>query len=213
MSEVASWCIVPLPDRAGAICFGSKAASAYGDQSLGFLFNLAEDVAAAINRKTYQYRLFGESVDAEADSVAAARRSAQAGCFRSFVLWGEDQPVCFVLGHQRADGTFEHRQTGYDPAFRDCAPGIFCNIQLLQRLYARNRPTLLDFGSGDSDYKRLFSNESRTTANPILVPNLVRYRVLIWLFDASARFNMAVAGALQRWGVKDWIKRRLRGAR
>ena len=49
-SGCASWCLVPLPGRAGAICFGSLTAEAYGDQSLGFLFNLAEDVAAALKQ-------------------------------------------------------------------------------------------------------------------------------------------------------------------
>jgi hypothetical protein len=168
--------------------------------------------AKAINRKTYQYRMFGESVDDDATSVASSVRAAAAGCFRSFVLWHGSQPICFVLGNQRADGTFEHRQTGFDPAFRDAAPGITTNILLLQRLYAADRPRIMDFGSGDSDYKRLFSNESRTTANPILLPRHARFMLAYLLYEASARFNHAAVECLERLGVKDWIKRRLRGA-
>ena len=49
-SGCVSWCLVPLPGHAGAICFGSLSAEAYGDQSLGFLFNLAEDIAAALKQ-------------------------------------------------------------------------------------------------------------------------------------------------------------------
>lgn len=168
--------------------------------------------AKAINRKTYQYRMFGESVDDDAHSVAAAGRAAAAGCFRSFVLWHAGQPICFVLGHQRGDGVFEHRQTGFDPEFRDAAPGIFSNILLLQRLYAQDRPRILDFGSGDSDYKRLFSNESRMTANPVLLPRRWRCMLAYALYEASAAVNTAAVQFLERVGVKDWIKRRLRGA-
>lgn len=168
--------------------------------------------AKAINRKTYQYRMFGESVDDDQDSVAVVHRAAAAGCFRSFVLWHDAQPVCFVLGHQRNDGTFEHRQTGFDPAFRDAAPGISTNILLLRRLYEADRPHILDFGSGDSDYKRLFSNESRLTANPILLPRRGHFMLAYWLYEASAALNSAAIGCLERLGVKDWIKRRLRGA-
>lgn len=170
------------------------------------------DAAGAINRKTYQFRLFGESVGSDADSLADARRAAQTGRFRSFVLWHGPAPLCFVLGHQRVDGTYEHQQTGYDPEWRDYSPGIFCNILLLKRLYAVDRPLLLDFGSGDSDYKRLFSNQALTTANPVLIPDLRRYLMAVWLHRAAAQANTAMVRLLERWGIKDKVKRWLRGA-
>ena len=175
---------------------------------------VAEVLAAAkaINRKTYQYRMFGETIDDEGDSAAAAQRAAAAGCFRSFVLWHRERPVCFIMGHQRSDGTFEHRFTGFDPDYREAAPGINCNILLLQRLYAADRPMLLDFGSGDSDYKRLFSNLARTTSNPVLLPRKLRFLLAYGLYEASAAFNRVAVACLQRLGVKEWIKRRLRGA-
>jgi hypothetical protein len=169
------------------------------------------EAASAINKKTYQYRMFGEAVDADPDSVAAAQRAADTGAFRSFILWHGDVPLCFILGHQRADGTFEHRQTGYDPAWRDFAPGIVCNMLLFEALYASaDRPAMLDFGSGDSDYKRLFSNESRVTANPVLIPRRARYRATVWLFATSVSANDAAIGLLEKLGVKEWLKRRLR---
>ena len=74
------------------------------------------DAASLVNKKTYQFRMFDESVDNDDGSIAACKRAALAGAFRSFILWHGDLPLCFVLGHQRADGTYEHRQTGYDPA-------------------------------------------------------------------------------------------------
>lgn len=170
------------------------------------------EVAAGINRKTYQFRLFGETVDSDDMAVADARRAALAGQFRSFVLWHGHVPLCFVLGHQRVDGTFEHRQTGYDPEWRDFSPGIFCNVLLLQRLYDADRPLLLDFGSGDSEYKRLFSNETLSTANPVLIPDLARYALAYWLHGAAAAANATLVDLLERWGLKDRIKRWLRGA-
>ena len=170
------------------------------------------DAASAINRRTYQFRLFGETVDADARSLAAGQREAEAGMFRSFVLWHGHQALCFVLGHQGPSGVYEHRQTGYDPDWRDFAPGIFCNMLLLQRLYAIDKPEYLDFGSGDSDYKRLFSNESRVTASPLLVPRRPRYLPGVWLHRGAEAGNALAVRLLSRWGVKDWIKRRLRRA-
>jgi hypothetical protein len=127
------------------------------------------------------------------------------------VLWHGNVPLCFVLGHQRVDGTYEHRQTGYDPEWRDFSPGIYCNVLLLQHLYGADRPVLLDFGSGDSEYKRLFSNESLSTANPVLIPDLPRYAFAYWLHGSAAAANSALVGLLERWGLKDRIKRWLRG--
>ena len=166
--------------------------------------------AKEINRKTYQYRMFGESVDDDQHSAAAARRAAMAGCFRSFVLWHNDVPLCFILGHQRGDGKFEHRQTGFDPEYRDASPGIFSNILLLQRLYTVDTPRLMDFGSGDSDYKRLFSNESRTTASPVLLPRQFGFMLAFGVYEVTAAANSAVVKWLERFGIKDWLKRRLR---
>ena len=168
--------------------------------------------AKTINRKTYQYRMFGERIDDDERSIAAARRAAVAGCFRSFVLWHGGQPLCFVLGHQRTDGTFEHRYTGFDPDHRDAAPGIYCNILLLQRLYETDRPRILDFGSGDAEYKRLFSNETRMTASPVLLPRQWRFLIAHAMYEGSAALNETMKRLLLRMGVKDWLKRRMRDA-
>ena len=181
-------------------------------------YRLVEDVesflgaASAINKKTYQFRLFGESVDNDNASVGASQRAAAGGAFRSFILWHGSVPLCFVLGHQRADGTYEHRKTGYDPEWRDIAPGIICNLLMLKRLYESDRPKVLDFGSGDSDYKRLFANESCMTANPVLLPRRPQYLVTLWLFRIFTAVNDSLVRLLDRLGLKDWIKRRLRRA-
>lgn len=169
------------------------------------------DAANAINKKTYQFRMFGETVDNGPASAARVRRAAEAGAFRSFILWHGDIPLCFVLGHQRADGTYEHRQTGYDPAWAHVSPGIVSNLMLFQRLYeGPNRPTVLDFGSGDADYKRMFSNEARQTVNPVLIPRRARYKPAFWLFSASTVANDFAVSLLERLGVKEWLKRQLR---
>ncbi len=168
------------------------------------------NAASAINRKTYQFRLFGESVDNDEASVASGHRAALRGAFRSFILWHGDIPLCFILGHQRSDGLYEHRQTGYDPAWRDLAPGIVCNLMMLRHLYAVDRPVLLDFGSGDADYKRLFSNESCMTANPVLVPRKPRYLLAVGVFRLFDTTNALAVRTLQKLGIKEWIKRQLR---
>lgn len=179
-------------------------------------YRSAEDVepflysASSINKKTYQFRLFGESVDNDKATIEASQCAALGGAFRSFILWHGDVPLCFVLGHQRADRTYEHRKTGYDPEWRDISPGIICNLLILRRLYESDRPQVLDFGSGDSDYKRLFANETCMTANPVLIPRRPKYLVAFWLFQGFSAVNEGAVRLLDRLGLKAWIKRRLR---
>lgn len=166
--------------------------------------------AKAINRKTYQFRMFGETVDDDAASVAAACLDAEAGNFRSFLLWHDGQPVCFVLGRQRANGMFEYCKTGYDPARRDGEPGIQTTKLMLQMLYADDKPCLVDFGSGDSFFKRLFSNEARTTASPMVLPRIARFRLAAGLYETSTALNTGVIRVLERTGAKSALKRMLR---
>lgn len=166
--------------------------------------------AKAINRKTYQFRMFGETVDDDAASVAAACLDAEAGNFRSFILWHDGQPVCFVLGRQRANGMFEYCKTGYDPARRDGEPGIQTTKLMLQILYADDKPCLVDFGSGDSFFKRLFSNEAKTTASPMVLPRIARFRLAAGLYETSTALNIGVIRVLERTGAKSALKRMLR---
>jgi hypothetical protein len=166
--------------------------------------------ADCINKKTYQYNLFGESVGNTQEDRERYLKLAQHGEFRSFVLWHAEKPLCFILGFQRMDGIFRHVMTGFDPEWRECAPGINCNILMLRRLYQDDRPKLLDFGSGDADYKRLFANETRYSCSPLLIPNSLAYSFIYSLHVVSARTNDIAVGLLNRWGLKDRIKRLLR---
>jgi hypothetical protein len=179
-------------------------------------YQTAEEVsrflAAAdqINKKSYQYNLFGESIGDDTQNTKKYKKHSQRGEFRSFVLWHEDTPLCFVLGLQKSNGVFNHIMTGFDPEWRDYAPGINCNIRMLQRLYEEDRPRLLDFGSGDADYKRLFSNESRLSCSPMLIPDSIGYSIVYGIYKYTAKANQATVNLLERWGLKDKIKRVLR---
>ena len=168
------------------------------------------DAADLINKKTYQYKLFGEAVDNGPESTQRYCRLANEGAFRSFVLWHEAIPLCFILGRQGRDGVFQHQITGYDPDWREYAPGINCNILMLQKLYESDRPVVLDFGSGDADYKRLFTNTQKLSASPILIPRNFGYAFAFLIHRSSVRFNELAVAALVRIGAKDRIKRLLR---
>ncbi|MEO6923676.1 MAG: GNAT family N-acetyltransferase, partial [Bryocella sp.] len=157
--------------------------------------------AELINKKTYQYKLFGETIDCGVESQKIYTALAHDGIFRSFVLWHEQIPLCFILGSQSRDGTFLHQKTGFDPEWRESAPGFNCNIQMLRRLYESDPPKLLDFGSGDADYKRLFATVSKLSASPVLIPRVPRYFMPFMLYAVSAQINEAATVVLDKFGL------------
>lgn len=168
------------------------------------------DAANTINKKTYQNKLFGETVDNSPEMIRSYSALANQGTFRSFILWHDAIPLCFILGFQGKDGKFQHQKTGFDPEWREYSPGIYCNILMLKRLYEIDRPVLLDFGSGDADYKRLFSNKSGMSASPVLIPRSFGNYPYYLLYAASVRFNQKLVDILEKFGVKDKVKRLLR---
>ena len=128
---------------------------------------------------------------------------ARQGTFRSFILWHDAIPLCFILGNQGGDGTFQHQKTGFDPQWRDYSPGLYCNILMLQRLYEIARPIVLDFGSGDADYKRLFANKTGLSASPILMPQTFIHFFVYLIYSSSIKFNDTVVDFLDKIGIKD----------
>lgn len=168
------------------------------------------DIASIINKKTYQNKLFGETVDNTPETIRSYSMLAYQGTFRSFILWHNEIPLCFILGFQGKDGKFLHQKTGFDPEWREYSPGIYCNILMLKRLYDIDRPVLLDFGSGDADYKRLFSNKSGMSTSPVLIPRSVENYFRYLIYTVSVTCNEMLVDILEKFGVKDTIKRLLR---
>ncbi|TAN03009.1 MAG: GNAT family N-acetyltransferase [Rhodanobacteraceae bacterium] len=169
------------------------------------------EAASSINKRTYQYRLFDEEVNNDTETRSYYASLAQRKNFRSFVLWHQSTPLCFILGSQSSDGIFDYRKTGYDPTWRECFPGINCTMQMLMRLYENDRPRVIDFGGGDARYKRLFATDVASSASPILLPDAVFYSPSALMYIASVRLNEVAIAILDRFGVKDRVKRVLRG--
>lgn len=192
--------------------FAAKFGSDYRIKEYRSRESVSEFLNAAnfINKKTYQYKLFGESVDESPESMKFYSDLAHGGVFRSFVLWHKARPICFIVGAQSRSGIFYHRITGFDPEMRKFAPGINCNILMLRKLYESDRPTMLDFGIGDGDYKRLFANLSKQAASPILVPRTFNNQFPVYLHKLSVKSNEVAAYVLDRVGVKETIKRMVR---
>jgi GNAT acetyltransferase-like protein len=111
----------------------------------------------AVHVKTYQHGmgagLKGTELERRLRELAAGK-----GWFRGFVLYLDDAPAAFWHGTAYR-GIFYTGPTGYDPAHRDLRLGTYVLGKMVEKLCGE--VDWMDFGSGDAEYKRHFSDENR----------------------------------------------------
>jgi CelD/BcsL family acetyltransferase involved in cellulose biosynthesis len=111
----------------------------------------------AVHVKTYQHGmgtgLKGTELERRLRELAADR-----GWFHGFVLYLDGVPAAFWHGVAYR-GVFYTGPTGYDPAHRDLRLGTYVLGKMVEKLCGE--VDWMDFGSGDAEYKRHFSDESR----------------------------------------------------
>jgi hypothetical protein len=103
--------------------------------------------------ETWQARLLGHRFELEDQ-----REIAERGWLRSFLLLAGGQAVAFDLCYQ-AFGVLVYDHVGFDQAYSSFSPGAILLHRLLPMLYERDRPTYVDFGEGEAEYKRRAANE------------------------------------------------------
>jgi hypothetical protein len=120
---------------------------------------LARDAESVANQ-TYQRRLgvgFRDGSEIRYVLAFAARRNALHAC----VLYIEDEPRAFLIGHLDQHILFAHSM-GYDPKFAKFSIGSLLLMRWMEEALSR-RPrgsvTHVDFCSGDARYKREVCNQ------------------------------------------------------
>jgi hypothetical protein len=130
---------------------GKSKIECYRNESeLDLLFRDAEEVA----KKTYQRGLgagFATTPDVRERLGLAARK----GWLRAYVLYVDDAPVAFWVG-MIYNQSFASEYLGYDPKFRQFAPGMFLIMRVIEGFCSSAGDDVvkeLDFGLGDAEYK------------------------------------------------------------
>jgi Acetyltransferase (GNAT) domain len=166
------------------------------------------EAAAAVSRKTYQYRALGIGIRNPDRLKQWLKWVARQGWLRSYLLKCGGAPCAFQLAYQY-QGTFLGVEVGYDPAWSKLGIGITQQLLALEDLFQVNRPDRCDFGAY-AEYKQLLANEAYADA-------------LIWLFRRrpyplfalhsyrlSIATSQAAGGVLRRLNLKSRVKRLLR---
>jgi hypothetical protein len=147
-----------------------------------------------VARNTYQR---GMGVGFTGDDVERElmRLGMRNDWFRAWVVYLDGAPVAFWHGYVTG-GRFGTQSPGFDPEFAKLSVGIFALGQMLETLCADERVNLLDFGSGDAEYKRSYSDGSVEEATLMMFatrPRAIAINLLRTAVGAVARLARRVA--------------------
>jgi len=166
-------------------------------------------LARALSAKTYQDRLLGLGLPDTATFRAELHEHAARGMMRGYLLFHREQPIAF--GYCAGVGDcLRFFFTGYDPAFADWSPGIILVHEMLRSIAGEGRFTLVDFGSGEAQYKRLFATGSRLCATIFFFWPSPGHLIKVLAHRGCIAASDGCAAAADRLGIKARLKRLLR---
>jgi CelD/BcsL family acetyltransferase involved in cellulose biosynthesis len=166
--------------------------------------DVAEFVAHAseVSRKTYQYRLLSAGLRDQEALERCYGITAGLGWFRSYVLYVDDKPIAFQVGHIYA-GRYYAQEIGYDPVWAPHHVGIFLHTEIIADLAALNGGvTEFDFGNGDNLHKQRLSTDSAREGYFYLIRADFSGSVLAHSMVAVAKVSSALGALLERFGLR-----------
>lgn len=163
-----------------------------------------------VSRQTYQWNQLGIGIASNETTAELLRASASNGWLRGYVLHAEDQPIAFMVGHLYR-GTYLSDSIGYDPAWNKLSAGNVLHLYVMADLAElADKVKWFDFMYGDNSNKERLSNDAHLEQNYYLIPNSLRWRVLVSSLNAFNSMTNGVSELLDRFGLKDKIRRTLR---
>jgi CelD/BcsL family acetyltransferase involved in cellulose biosynthesis len=140
------------------------------------------------------------------------RGTALRGWLRAFLLLAGEEPLAFTLYYQGMD-TISSAALGYDRRYARFSPGAILFRHTLERLYAADTPRILDFGEGDADYKRQWSNERAAVSAVLLVRRRAGLMAGVAVYRILRAVTQGARALLRRLGLERQLVHRLkRGA-
>lgn len=165
--------------------------------------------AREVSRKTYQEKLLDAGIPDSEEFVREMEQFAADGRVRAYLLFDGDRAVSYLYCPVH-DGTLVYAYLGYDPQYMKHSVGTVLQWFAVRQMFEESVFRFFDFTEGQSDHKRLFATHEMRCANVFFVRRTLRSIVLLHSHWRMNQFSKWLGDSLQRLGLKDWIKRRLR---
>lgn len=166
-------------------------------------------LARALSAKTYQDRLLGLGLPETDAFRGELEQHAARGTMRGYLLLHREQPIAF--GYCAGVGDcLRFVFTGYDPAFAAWSPGIILVYEMLRSIAGEGLFRVLDFGSGEAQYKRLFATASRLCATVFFFRPTLGHLIKVLAHRGCIAASDGCAAAADRLGIKARLRQLLR---
>jgi CelD/BcsL family acetyltransferase involved in cellulose biosynthesis len=167
------------------------------------------DAAREVSRRTYQERLLDAGLPNHDDFHQRMMKGAAAGLVRGYLLQGKEQPMAFIYCQIEGEDVV-CKYVGYDPSISKLSPGTTLLLLALEDLLAEGKFRYFDFEEGHADYKKQFSTGSVDCGSLLVLRKTVRNLAAVKLHVLVTRLSKRAGDLLDRWGIKQRIRRLLR---
>lgn len=134
-----------------------------------------------------------------------ARIGLESGRTRAYVLYHGEQPIAYWLCSVYR-GTMYLQTTGFDNAYAHDRVGIYLLMRLFEDACADPAIDVIDFGPGDADYKRLYTNDGVPERNLFVFAPTFRARRINATRTAILGLALGARRALDAVNATDRLK-------
>ncbi|MCB1152094.1 MAG: GNAT family N-acetyltransferase [Deltaproteobacteria bacterium] len=179
-------------------------------------FRRADEVEQFLNDayevtiRSWQGKAFGPRVRKE--QLAFFQALADAGIFLSYILYGGDKPIAFILGTRRGS-TFYYDDVGFDQDHADESPGSVLLFDVLTRLYTTEYGIKkIDFEFGEAPYKAQFATNEYEEVDYFLYRRTLKMRLLLLTLAVYRKVVDGIVFVLEKTNLKARVKKLIRAA-
>ena len=157
-----------------------------------------------ISKKSYHFNL-GIGIEKNKYWINLLTSLANEAFFNGYILYGNGIPIAYNYGviHQNIFFGFN---MSFNLEFRKLSPGNFLIRKIIENLL-ENSIDIYHFGYGESEYKRLFSNESNKEASFIVFGNNLKSSFSYAILNISTFVNTKLIYLLNNLGLQKKIKK------
>ena len=166
-------------------------------------------LATPLSENTYQERLFGSGLGADAADLGYTLKLAEQDLVRAYLLFLRGQPIAYLFCPVR-NGALIYDKQGYDPQHASCSPGTVLQLLALESLFKEETHQLLDFTEGEGEHKQFFSTRSQLCADIFVLRRRPGLIIAVVAHAAMESITVPLRDALRRVGLLAKVRRLLR---
>jgi CelD/BcsL family acetyltransferase involved in cellulose biosynthesis len=168
-------------------------------------------LARPLSQKTYQERLLGAGLPTNAQFTEVALSRAARDAVRGFILFLDAKAISYLYLPIEGDRAV-YAFLGYDPSCAEHSPGTVLQLLAMEALFAEPGVSIFDFTEGAGQHKQLFSTHAQECVDLLFVKRGSPTAVVSAVNAIFERIVSGLTGVLERTGIKNRLKRLMRGA-